>query len=116
MKKIYGFQIKIDGKKICRAGFEKENSVVSCILSSIRRAVDDSEELAINVGGLNSDTNQHVDWLDTKLQLGDKITIEVISTDFDLPKTIREPKPKQDVIAQKLERYHLLKEELKEYL
>lgn len=116
MKKIYGFQIKINEKKICRAGFEKENSVVSCILSSIRRAVDDSEELAINVGGLNSDTNQYVDWFDAKLNLGDIITIEVISSDFDLPVSVRESKPKKDIIAQKLERYHQLKEELKKYL
>ena len=88
-KKIYGFKVQLNNKVVCRAGFDKENSVVSCIIDSIRRENDETEELNINVGGLNSDTNQYVDWFRNALKDGDKITIDVISGDFDSPVTIR---------------------------
>lgn len=41
---IYGFEITLNDKNICNAGFEKEKSVVSCILNSIRREKDEKEE------------------------------------------------------------------------
>ena len=89
MKKVFGFKVLINDKPICRAGFEKDNSVVTCILNSIRRERDESEILDINVGGLNSETEQYVDWFNGALQEGDKITIEIIKEDFDPPATIR---------------------------
>lgn len=58
----------IDGKhlqfkKICRAGFENKNSVLTCILDSIKRENDDSEELNISIAGLNSDTKKRTNGL-----------------------------------------------------
>jgi len=116
MKRIFGFKVLLNEELICRAGFENENSVVTCILNSIRRKDDDSEELDITVGGLNSDTNQHVDWHKNNLQAGDKISIEIISDNFDTPSSIRERMSKKDLIAQKLEYFHKLKAELKDHL
>lgn len=116
MKKIFGFKVLINDEIICRAGFENENAVVTCILDSIRRKNDDSEELNITIGGLNSDTNQHVDWYKNNLQEGDKISIEIISNDFDTPSLIRERMSEKDIIARKLEYFNKLKTELKDYL
>ena len=116
MKKIFGFKVLINEEIICRAGFENANSVVSCILNSVRRKNDDSEELDISIGGLNSDTNQHVDWHRNNLQTRDKISIEIISDNFDTPSSIRERMSEKDIIAQKLEYFNKLKVELKDHL
>jgi hypothetical protein len=116
MKKRLGFNVLINEEVICRAGFDNANSVVSCILNSIRRKNDDSEVLNISIGGLNSDTNQHVDWHRDNLQTGDKISIEIISDNFDTPSSIRERMSGKDLIAQKLEYFNKLKIELKDHL
>lgn len=116
MKKIFGFKVLINEETICRAGFENENSILTCILDSIRRKDDDSEELNISISGLNTDTNQSVAWIDNKLKEGDKISIEIISDNFDTPYVIREPKSEKDIIAQKLKYFNKLKAELKDHL
>ena len=116
MKKIFGFNILVNGEQISRAGFEKENSVLSCILSSVRRENDDSEHLDISVSGLNSDTKEYADWFKGELHENDKITIEVISDNFDPPTSIRKAKSEKDIIARKIKQYNKLKEELKEHL
>ena len=116
MKKVFGFQVNINDKTICRAGFENENSIVTCILDSVRRKNDKSEQLNIAISGLNSDTHQHADWFKNKLQEGDKISIEIISNNFDNPISITKAHSKKDILNQKLKSYHKLKEELKDYL
>ena len=95
-KKIYGFKVQLNDKVVCRAGFEKENSVVSCIIDSIRREKDEKEELNINVGGLNSDTNQYVDWFRNALKEGDKMTMNINSGDFDSHVKIRNSARKKE--------------------
>lgn len=116
MKEIFGLKVSINGHEICRAGFEKENSVVTCIISSVRRKDDETEVLDLSVGGLNSDSRQHVDWAKKELSEGDKVSIEVISDNFDPPKSIREPDSEKSVIEQKIKYFHRLKEELKDHI
>ena len=89
MKKVFGFQVLINGKKICRAGFENETAIVTCILDSVRREKDNSEELNISISGLNSDTHQHANWFRNKLQEGDNVSIEIISNNFEVPDIMR---------------------------
>ena len=89
---------------------------------SVRRKLDengelnDNEELYFSVGGLNSDTDHYVDWVRQDLKPGDKISIQVINDKFDEPVSIKETEPKEVIIQRKIEYYHQLKEELKEYL
>lgn len=90
--------------------------MVTCIFNSVRRENLNLEELDFSVSGLNSDTKQHVTWHRGKLEKGDKISLEIISDNFDLPISIREPKSEKDIIAQKIKQYNKLKEDLKEYL
>ncbi|MDN3594804.1 hypothetical protein [Zunongwangia endophytica] len=116
MKKIFGFQVSINNKTICRAGFENENSIVTCILDSIRRKNHDSEKLNISISGLNSDTHQYADWYKNNLHEGDKISIEIISNNFDTPNSIGDAYSEKDILKQKLKSYKKLKEELKDYL
>lgn len=115
MKK-HGFKVELNGKQLCKAGFQEDNSVLTCILDSIQRTNAPMEELNLSVSGLNSETKQHASWLHEKLNEGDKITIEVISDDFESPKELRQAISEEDLIQQKVKQYHKLKEELKEYL
>lgn len=115
-EKIFGFKVLLNNIIVCRAGFKNENAVVTCILDSIRREDDNSEKLNINIGGLNAETSQHVDWYKNSLQEGDKITIEIITDNFDTPISIRESKVNKDLIARKIEYFYKLKEELKDHL
>ena len=117
MKKIYGFKVQINDKSICRAGFDKEDSVVNCSLTSVRRKGDEKEELDISVGGLISETEQYVSWYNNySLEEGDKISFEVITSDFDAPSSMTKEISEEEQIAHKLKLYKKLKEELKDYL
>lgn len=121
MKKIYGFKVLLNEEVVCRAGFEEGNSVVTCILSSVRRKDDASEELNLSIGGLISDSDQNASWYNNNnLQEDDKISIEIISSDFDPPASIKSKISEKDIAAHQLKNqlkhYYKLKEELKEYL
>ncbi len=50
------------------------------------------------------------------LQNGDKIELQVITDDFEPPKTLKEPLSKEDIIEKKLKTYYKLKKDLEEYL
>ncbi|WP_268034676.1 hypothetical protein [Algoriphagus sp. PAP.12] len=116
MKKIFGFKVSLNEQEICRAGFEKEDSIVTCILHSVRRANDESEELNMQIGGMNSETHQHFDWAINDLNGGDIVTIEVISEKFDAPVSERPKLTEEELLNMKLKHYHRLKEELKDHI
>ena len=117
MKKIYGFKVLLNEELVCRAGFEEENAVVTCILATVRREWQDTEELTMSVGGMLSDTEQHATWYNNfDLKEGDKISFEVITSDFDTPAIMKERMSEEHALANKLKHYYILKEELKEHL
>jgi len=58
--------------------------------------------LNITISGLNYDSNQHANWLNNQLKEGDKISIEIISDDFDPPTSIRQSNSEKDLLAKKL--------------
>jgi hypothetical protein len=115
-RKAYGFKVILNDELICRAGFKKENSVVTCILDSVRRKNEDFEELNISIGGLNSETKENVNWFKKPLQEGDNISVEIITDNFDAPSIKRKPISKKDALERKLKLFYKLKEELKEHL
>jgi hypothetical protein len=114
--KNHGFEIKLNEEVLCRAGFENQHSVLHCIANSVRRKQDSEEHLDFSVGGLDSDANRHVDWVNRTLKHGDKITIEVISGDFDPPVKVSVQKTEEFLLEQKIKYFLKLKEELKEHL
>ena len=117
MKKTYGFKVLLNQELVCRAGFEEENAVVSCNLASIRRQGEDTEELNMSIGGLLSDTVQYATWYNNyDLKEGDKISFEVIASDFDSPAIMKERMSEEHALANKLKHFYILKEELKEHL
>lgn len=61
MKKNYGFEVSLNGKKLARAGIPKENYVVNCIVDAVHRK-DGSEELYMRISGLDTDAQMYVGW------------------------------------------------------
>lgn len=111
-----GINVKINGKQICKAGFDKENFVLTAIASLVHRE-GGSEGRTLSVGGLDSDISEHVNWHSDHLSLGDRITLEVIEGPFDPPQPAKNNVwSEEDNIQQELKRYYQLKEELKEHI
>lgn len=70
------FNVSLNGNKLCLAGVG-EHGVLSAIISWV--AGDRGEDLFIHVGGLANE--EHIDWVKRKrLQVGDKIRIEVVES------------------------------------
>ncbi len=115
MKKSYGFEISLNGKKLARAGIPKDNYVVNCIVDAVHRK-DGSEELYMRIGGLDSDAQIHVGWFGEQIKVGDKISIEVIDDQFDQPTSTSKKFTEEEIREQKMKHYLHLKEELKDYL
>ncbi|MDR2039711.1 MAG: hypothetical protein LBQ60_17460 [Bacteroidales bacterium] len=112
----YGFEVGLNGKTLTRAGLNDTYFVLTCILDSFRRKIDESEELYLSVGGLKPETEQYVDWVKRNLKLGDVVSIQVINDDFDQPVSVKEKEPREVELKRKIEYFHQLKEELKGYL
>ncbi|MDX2248280.1 MAG: hypothetical protein SF052_15970 [Bacteroidia bacterium] len=81
-----GFEIKINDKRLCRAGFDVGQSVLVCALDLARKVGQSSDRMEINVVGMEREFLKPIVWvLQQALQKGDQITIEVVSGNFDLP-------------------------------
>ncbi|OJV16629.1 MAG: hypothetical protein BGO21_27525 [Dyadobacter sp. 50-39] len=111
----HGFEIRINGSQPIRAGFSAESYVVTCILDAVRRDATE-EELSVTITGLNSTDNVHAEWSKQELRPGDVVQITVVDGIYDTPRNTFPRIAEKDIIAQKLKYFHILKEELKEYL
>ncbi|MCF0073221.1 hypothetical protein LZD49_22265 [Dyadobacter sp. CY261] len=112
----HGFEIRVNNNEPIRAGLDVDRYCVTCILDATRRKDNPDEELNINIGGYDADADVHFDWLKAELQPGDTIQITVVSGDYDPPSNTRPRITENDIIAQKLKYYNVLKEELEDYL
>ena len=84
---MLAFDILIDGVRLARAGFE-DWAVLSAHVTAVRErhnARQRDGELEFSVGGLSQSDEDgaayHVRWAKRELEVGSKITIEVIDTD-----------------------------------
>ena len=121
---MIGFDISIDGQKVCTAGAGAVG-VVSVIASCVRRAAQDAasgqaipdqfeEEVKLDVGGFAREADGsavNVKWLDQPLIVGQTITLTVVDgAEADPPKTHRRDNPAV-VERRKREYYERLKKE-----
>ncbi len=112
-----GFEVKLNGKLLTKAGLQNNHGVLSCILDATFRKTDKKQELWLNVSGLNSDTNQYTKWIiSEELEEDDIVSIKIINGPFDKPSKLVERKAKERTLKEKLKVYHQLKEELKDHL
>jgi hypothetical protein len=101
------FHVYLNGKKVSTAGVG-DIGVLSAHVTWVRRTQEDmhvkmpEEELTLHVGGLISPKEEHVRWLDRRLQLGDEVRITVAeSASIDRPRTRKRRNRAQELRAQK---------------
>lgn len=89
-----------------------ENGVLTVIISS-----KGYETPRFDVGGYIPETNTHVDWIKSTLEVGSTVIIEIleVSDSHELAKPIKVRKNGADLVNQeKVKYYHRLKKELEE--
>ncbi|ERJ58038.1 hypothetical protein [Sphingobacterium paucimobilis] len=112
----YGLKIKINGEVVSNAGFDKDNYVLTGGTTFVKRA-NCCEDYYFNIGGLDSDEDEHVDWYRTVVKVGDVITMEVIDGPFDPPNhRYKNDLTPEEIIQNKIDFYNKLKEELKGHI
>jgi hypothetical protein len=81
------FKVSLNGTKICTAGV-RHAGVLSAIVTCVRRKPQDrrrggrrEQELSVEVGGLDSDANEHLRWLSRRLRVGDRLAIAVVESE-----------------------------------
>lgn len=99
------FKVSLNGKQVCIAGVS-EFGVVSANVTWVRRKPGMShdgknieEELTADVGGLDSNAGEHLNWMARPLLIGDRVTIEVVESD-----SVDEPKRRYRDDPRKVER------------
>jgi len=111
-----GINIKINGKQITRAGFDKDHYVLHVIAAFARRRGRNGA-FGFHVGGLDSDAESHVNWLKTTLNLGDIVTLEIVKGPFDPSEPNQPPVvSEENQLKYELELFYRLKEELKDHI
>ncbi len=111
-----GINIKINGEQIARAGFNESHYVLHAMAAFARRR-GRNDAFGFHVGGLDSDANNHVDWLKTTLNLGDIVSLEIVKGPFEPPEPHQPPVvSEEDQLKYELELFYRLKEELKDHI
>ncbi|WP_343558999.1 hypothetical protein [Sphingobacterium sp.] len=111
-----GINIKINGEQTIRTGFNKAHYVLHAMAAFARRQ-GSNEEFGFHVGGLDSDAVEDVDWLNTSLNLGDLVTLEIVKGPFDPSKPYKFQIPsEEEQLKYELELFYRLKEELKDHI
>jgi hypothetical protein len=108
---MIAFKVSLDGKHLCTAGV-RNLGVLSAIVTWIRRKPETSrsrkvvdEELTLDVGALDSVSDQHLRWLSRRLRVGHQVTIDVVDVaKVDKPKRRHRRDPK--LIARAKRRYY----------
>lgn len=87
------FKVSLNGDEVCTAGV-REFGVVSANVTWTGRKPEKSrdensieEELTADVGGLDSNSGEHLMWLARPLHIGDRVMIEIVESEsIDKPK------------------------------
>lgn len=67
-----------NGRRVCTAGLAGKPGVITSILTCVSR--DDSRELTLDVGGLDSAAQQHLTWATLAVRIGDEIAIKIVES------------------------------------
>lgn len=74
------FQVHLNGRKLCTAGFSEHDAVLSAIIDYV--SGQHRDELTLTVGGLISPKGEHVRWVrDRKLRIGDEVGVKIVETE-----------------------------------
>lgn len=73
---MVAFQVVRNGRSVCIAGLRGKPGVVSTILHWADRQGGD--EIRLQVGGLDSATQEHLIWANRSLQIDDEVIVRVV--------------------------------------
>ena len=104
------FQLHLNGKKVCTAGIG-DPGVLSANVTWVRREIENprtnnaasvDEELTLQVGGLVSETDEHVRWIQRRLKVGDEVCIRIVQTArIDRPRSRQRRDRRKELQSQK---------------
>jgi hypothetical protein len=96
---MHAFEVYLNDKRLCVAGIGDSgvlNTMVDHVVGYGRN------ELLLRVGGLISQTEEHVVWRRKRLKTGDEVRVKIIeSTSVDRPKERMKRDPKGELKRQK---------------
>lgn len=72
------FEIHLNDRKLCTAGVKNDGVLTATLTYVAGRGRND---LALDVGGLLSSTEEHVDWTNLRLKVGDEVRMKVVETE-----------------------------------
>ena len=73
------FEVFLNGERLCLAGIAG-NCALSVMITHVKRNVD-RDEVRFRVGGLVSDTDEHVDWSSTQLNTDDEVRVRIVESE-----------------------------------
>ena len=87
MSAMRALEISLNGKKLCLAGYGDDLSLAASV------AFVDDRPCELDVGASLGPNGDFAKWLTREINLGDEVTIKVVSTDrADLPTSIQKAK------------------------
>jgi hypothetical protein len=93
---VKAFEVFVNGRRVCMAGVGPDG-VLSAILDWVgggpRHPAEGSFDL--HVGGLDSRTDEHVDWSVPEVGVGDEVTIRIVETEDIDPEARRRKADRQ---------------------
>ena len=88
---MFAFELQLHGRVLCTAGLA-DLGVLTSMVTRVARA-DGTESTELTVGGLNSATNEYLDWCKEDVGLGDVITLRILDTPTPDPPSVRRQDP-----------------------
>ena len=79
------FVVRVNGKRLCTAGLGPRG-VLTAMVSwvGLRPGHDPEGAFTFHVGGLDSRTDEHLEYATPLLRVGDKVSVEIVETEvFD---------------------------------
>ncbi|HEX2747197.1 MAG TPA: hypothetical protein VHM91_04290 [Verrucomicrobiales bacterium] len=79
---VPGFEILLNGAKLCTAGIGEEGGLTVFVNCRECRVIDGAarDSMSLSVGGFISRTKQHLGWPGRDLRLDDEVIIRVVQT------------------------------------
>jgi hypothetical protein len=83
------FNVAVNGKSLCKAGLH-DSGIITLTLTWVKCRPEEclppevewrTGESTLHVGGLKSDSQEHIHWLDISLKIGDEVSISLIEAD-----------------------------------
>jgi hypothetical protein len=90
------FAVFVNGQQVCTAGIGPDG-VLTAILDWVGGGPRQTPEglFGLHVGGLDSQTDEHVDWSVPEVGVGDEVTIRIVETEDIDPEARRRKADRQ---------------------